>query len=611
MTPRAGRRGVMSESRGVVVPVFLVLALLATGCVAPGSEVEPQGADLQVGSLPRFDYNATLVERLALPLPDGVDLDVAVFRPDVEKAGAADERVPILVDAGPYFGNLAGPMMEMTGFDERLAEYFIPRGYAVARVSLRGTGMSEGCFRVGDAQEREDLREAVEFLASQPWSNGAVALIGKSYDGTTPWMAALADPPSLRTIVPISGITDMYRYTFQDGVAYPESTGFHTYYPLLVDYDVDLDVPPSYTPLSHAQPNLVRTCAGIVPDSLDAGRTYADGDHGTPFWQDRDYEPHVGDVKVPVFLVHGLQDWNVKPDNGVPVYDRLNVPKAMWLGQWEHDYPDINRFKEEWSRHDWNQTLLTWFDHWLKDVENDWQKIAHVEVQDSAGTWSTYASWPPADADKLTLHLAPDGTLRAAPADEGEIALRDPLALGHRGGETGETGASFVTGPMPRNVTLLGMPTADLHLTIDQPGGHLVVGLWLVSPDGEWTSFEKAARSVRHRESRDQGSDAPRGEAFNMTVNLYAQQTVVPAGHRLGVTVSPNAPERYAENPFRLATYRLLLGGEHATTLTLQLEPGDGTALASAATSAEPVPMSTRCFPTCPTSVSTEREIIK
>ena len=619
MTPRGARRPV-SRLRGLLA-LLLVPALLATGCVVPGGQVEPAAAPA-AGSLPRFDLDDTLFERLALELPDGVTLDLGVFRPDVAKAGAPDERVPVLADVGPYFGNLAGAMEELTGFDKRLAEYFIPRGYAVARVSLRGTGQSEGCFGIGDEQERKDVAAAVEFLAAQPWSNGAVALIGKSYDGTTPWMGALEDPPSLKTIVPISGITDMYRYTLHDGVPYPETTGFHTYYPLLVDWDVNgFDTPPEYTGVPNARQNLVRTCTDLVAQAKGGNEAHLTGDHGTPYWQARDYEPLMDQVKVPVFLVHGLQDWNVKPDNGIPQYAKLDVPKAMWLGQWEHDYPDLNRHNRDWDRHDWNQTLLTWFDHWLKGVDNDWEALAHVEVQDTTGAWRTYATWPPADADVLTLHLTPTGALRAdmAEGETGEVRLRDPLGMGYWPREDGPLartqgsapGAAFLTSPLPRDVTLMGVPTADLHLEVDQPGGQLVVRLWNVTPDGEWKPFDHGARSIRHRDTRDAGTDAPTGTPFNMTVQLYAHQTVLPAGHRLGVTVAPNAPGLYVETPHRLTAYRLLLGGDHASALTLHLAPGDADALLQAAIPDEDTGRPGDCFPACATNVNTLREIIK
>ena len=585
----------MSLRRGVSA-LFLVVVLFASGCVAPGSEVEPAAALPPAASTERFDLDALLVERLSLRLTDGVALDVAVFRPDVEKAGAPDEKVPILADIGPYFGNLAGPMMELTGFDERLAEYFVPRGYAIARVSLRGTGDSEGCFRVGDQQEQQDVHDAVEFLASQPWSNGNVAVIGKSYDGTTPWMAAITNPTGLRTVVPISGLSDMYRYTFYDGVAYEDTTGFHTYYPAVVDYDAPVWSQPS---ADHLRANLVRTCADIVQDSLDAGMTYLDGDHGTAFWQARDYEPRMKDVKVPVFLVHGLQDWNVDPDNSVPQYAKLDVPKAMWLGQWEHDYPDINRHNEEWSRHDWNATLLTWFDHWLKDVPNDWERLAHVEVQDHLGTWRNYTAWPPAEAAPLRLFLQEDGALSAAPGDAGSLWFSDPLGQGHEPGAA-KGGLTFLGGPVASNVTLVGAPTVDLHLVVDRAAGHVVVRLWDVDEAGKWTEIAHGARSLRHRETRDHGSDVPTGQAFNLTVHLYPQESTLRAGHRLGITVAAESPGLYRVSPHRLATYEVLLGGDAASAVDLLVATATQAPVLRDAAQADAATARATCGATCP-----------
>ena len=43
-------------------------------------------------------------------------------------------------------------------------------------------------------------------LGSQDWSNGNVAMIEKSYDGSTPWQAAMFGNEHLKTIVPISGL---------------------------------------------------------------------------------------------------------------------------------------------------------------------------------------------------------------------------------------------------------------------------------------------------------------------------------------------------------------------------------------------------------------------
>ncbi|GIT11767.1 MAG: hypothetical protein CM1200mP32_12600 [Methanobacteriota archaeon] len=51
--------------------------------------------------------------------------------------------------------------------------------------------------------EKLGFDPAVSWLGSQNWSNGKVAMFGKSYDGSTPWQAAMFGNDYLATIVPI------------------------------------------------------------------------------------------------------------------------------------------------------------------------------------------------------------------------------------------------------------------------------------------------------------------------------------------------------------------------------------------------------------------------
>jgi uncharacterized protein len=52
---------------------------------------------------------------------------------------------------------------------------------------------------VSDIEEGYDT---VEWCAGEPWSNGRVAMYGISCVGATQWLAAIAAPPHLCTIVP-------------------------------------------------------------------------------------------------------------------------------------------------------------------------------------------------------------------------------------------------------------------------------------------------------------------------------------------------------------------------------------------------------------------------
>jgi putative CocE/NonD family hydrolase len=112
------------------------------------------------------------------------------------------------------------------------AYYFAQHGYVFALVDVRGRGNSEGQFDPFQ-QEPQDGHDVVEWLATQPWSDGKVAMWGGSYAGYDQWLTLREFPPHLATIVPaaaahagvdfpmfkgIWGAYDMQWLTFTSGV---------------------------------------------------------------------------------------------------------------------------------------------------------------------------------------------------------------------------------------------------------------------------------------------------------------------------------------------------------------------------------------------------------
>ena len=89
--------------------------------------------------------------------------------------------------------------------------YLARRGYALCRVDVRGTGSSGG-VALDEYTEAETLDgyDAVEWLAAQPWCDGAVGMWGISYGAFTSIQVAKLRPPHLRAIVPIQGTDDRY-----------------------------------------------------------------------------------------------------------------------------------------------------------------------------------------------------------------------------------------------------------------------------------------------------------------------------------------------------------------------------------------------------------------
>ena len=99
----------------------------------------------------------------------------------------------------------------LTGWEAPDPAWWAAQGYAVANCDLRGAGTSEGKASLLSDQEGEDVYDLIEWVAAQPWSSGAVGMIGVSYLAISQWKAAALHPPSLKAICPWEGFTDAYR----------------------------------------------------------------------------------------------------------------------------------------------------------------------------------------------------------------------------------------------------------------------------------------------------------------------------------------------------------------------------------------------------------------
>jgi putative CocE/NonD family hydrolase len=80
---------------------------------------------------------------------------------------------------------------------------FTQRGYVFMRAYVRGRGRSGG-FKSDNLglQVGRDGYDLVEWIASQPWSDGRVVMYGGSFVGMTQWHTAAQHPPHLSAIAP-------------------------------------------------------------------------------------------------------------------------------------------------------------------------------------------------------------------------------------------------------------------------------------------------------------------------------------------------------------------------------------------------------------------------
>ncbi|MFD0591900.1 CocE/NonD family hydrolase [Catellatospora coxensis] len=211
---------------------------------------------------------------------------------------------PLVPGAQPTAGiSAARPVPDLPDWYD---DYFVPKGYAVVLGHSLGTGASEGCPTSGDMQETLATTAVVDWLngrargfsasgaqVTASWSTGNVGMIGISYNGTLPNMAAATGVAGLKAIVPISAISSWYDYYRANGLVVAPG-GYQ---------GEDADV--------LARAVVDRTDCTSRINRIETDQDRVTGDY-TQFWADRDYVGKANKVTAGVFVIHGQADWNVK-----------------------------------------------------------------------------------------------------------------------------------------------------------------------------------------------------------------------------------------------------------------------------------------------------------
>ena len=428
-----------------------------------GSDSQPQ-----FGMVVRHD--------VMVPMRDGVRLATDLYFP-ARNNTPVKKPLPVILGRTSY--DKTWPELWV----EPVADFFVPRGYVVAIQDLRGRHGSEGTgqyFHTANVREGEDGYDTIEWIASQPWSSGRVAMTGSSHGGIVQTAALLTRPPHLRAIWVDVAPTNIFAHQSREGGAMSlqmfGALFLHAYdsqeirddpvareevvrgWENIVELIDAMPLSADQTPLKHV-PNLEKVLLHYSRDGEYNG-----------FWSQEicNQEPHFHlAADVPAVYSGGWYDPFAVATTGqfAAMAARNKSPQKLIMGPWTHNgmrtgstsAGDVDFGPQAgFGNKVYNQRRLRWFDRWLKDIENGAEHDPSVQIfvmgggdgkrnaerrLNHGGGWRNETSWPLPHAEKCSFFLRSDGRLTPESPDEDEV----PLCYTHDPSSPVPTIASNVT----------------------------------------------------------------------------------------------------------------------------------------------------------------------
>ncbi len=502
--------------------------------------VLPQSGDYEVLAYTEHFVSVDLpASEEDIGFPEEDVMHVALWLPDVPEG----TKVPVIMTIHPYY-DFGGEGMPGVGEDSSpntvpdggvgawIYDQFISHGYALAQASTFGTGKSTHCQDVKGLGEQTGIQAVVHWLGEQEWSNGNVGLMGKSYAGTTNWEAAQNPSEHLKTIVPISGSIGVQEMFYRNGSSEARAMGYDAAYQAATS-DMTTDE--------------LRMCSDDLVGPMNPWLTWAGDEYGGSQWNDYwDERRHLPDVlenyRGSVYLVWGLQDWNVDPYHAFPTYQMMKdagIHARVIAGQWAHNYPDQpDRHGElgtgyggeaypSMSRMDWAIELYNWFEYFLKG--NGEMPAAHAQMQTNDGKWHVEETWPPEDVEWREYDVGTWESSGSFTVSATSSALTLTSAF-----------------PMEEDIHIQGMPTFHVKVVTGLcNGGQLFVTLRDSTAN---LRLGHATMDVRYRDGgHDSKITAPLSE-YTMLMEFNPMDVRVPAGNNLQLVITETG-EDYLPSP--------------------------------------------------------------
>nr|WP_241391455.1 CocE/NonD family hydrolase [Serratia proteamaculans]ULG18694.1 hydrolase [Serratia proteamaculans] len=493
-----------------------------------------------------FPHAVTVTEHLWISLRDGTRLAVRLWLPD----SAAVTPVPAILEYIPY-RKRDGTRTR----DEPMHGYFSGHGYAVLRVDMRGSGDSDGLLADEYLlQEQEDALEVIDWISRQPWCDGAVGMMGKSWGGFNCLQLAARQPPALKAIITVCSTDDRYNddIHYKGGCLLNDNLWWGG---IMLAYQSRPQDPVLVGEAWHKD-WLARLKNMPFFPALWMEHPLRDA-----YWKHGSVDQDWSAIQCPVLAVGG---WADSYSNAIfRLMDNLQTPSRAIIGPWAHVYPQDGTpgpaigFLQEGVR---------WWDRWLKGEDNDamngpriqaWLNDSHSpssQHPDACGQWVGFNRGTADNVVGRNWYLD-RGQLNSTPADHaGGFSFCSPQNHGLMGGEwmgAGVLGESppdqriddgqaevFDGQPLSKPLAIFGFPQFSVVLKSDKPAAMLYVRLSDVSPDGAVNRVTHGWVNLAHLQGQDKKTPLTPGEAVSVSVQLDGIAWRFAAGHRMRISLA-------------------------------------------------------------------------
>ncbi len=536
------------------------------------------------------------------PMRDGVTLSADIYLP----AGPAKRR-PVVLTRTPYVKADMGVVQR--------ALQFVKRGYVYASLDVRGRGDSDGAF-TPYFNEGRDGYDCIEWCANQEWSDGNIGTYGGSYLGCIQWLAALEQPPHLRSMVILVTPSDPFVET-PTGAPSPIHLCWQHYVsgrvvqPMdAVDWERVYWHLPLLTMDEQAGHVLPRWRADCAHSSLD------------DYWQPLCYQQRFAEISIPTLHISGWYDdeqvgtplnFAGMQTHGATAEARTN--QRLLMGPWGHNVNSSSKVGEvDFGSHaiiDLYGEATRWFDRWLCDASIKPDAPVHIFVM-GANTWRDEQEWPLARTNWTPFYLHShghansrfgDGTLsRVLPTAQETTDdytynpanptpfLTEPTSS-QIGGTDDYTAVQrrddvlvYQTAELERDMEVTGPIKVELYAASSATDTDFMAMLIDVWPTGYRQRLCDGMVRARFRAGMEHPSLIEPGQIYPYQLDCWNTSQVFKAGHRICLQISSSAFPKFDRNlntgadlaltsEFISAQQRIFHDAEHPSSVILPLIP--------------------------------------